>query len=247
MLRFFRRIRQSLIENNRFRKYLIYAIGEITLVMIGILLALQVNNWNNKRINNRLESKILRQLHQDFLENKRNFEHVTSFRHRNMNDLRKIIDLFPIDIEKVNLDSLSYYIKTNGYRGTFNPSNGAINTLTNSSSFEIIRDDKLRDLLVQWKDLVEDYLEDERIADYHLVNQWDPYMNKRLIERYNHNPQIEDIYDERVDLSFLESIEFQNLITRRMLNLQRSFNPREEITEYERMINSIDQIIELTK
>ena len=174
MLRFFRRIRQSLLESNRFRKYLIYAIGEIALVMIGILLALQVNNWNNERINNQLESKILRQLHQDFLENQRNFEHVTSFRRRNMNDLRKVIDLFPIDIEKVNLDSLSYYIKKNGYRGTFNPANGAINTITNSSSFEIIRDEKLRNLLVQWKDQVEDYLEDDSLLLLSLIHISEP-------------------------------------------------------------------------
>jgi len=51
MLKFFRRIRQKLLSENRFRKYLIYAIGEIVLVMIGILLALQVNNWNEDRKN----------------------------------------------------------------------------------------------------------------------------------------------------------------------------------------------------
>ena len=48
MLRFLRRIRRSLIEEGHLRKYLVYAIGEILLVMIGILLALQVNNWNER-------------------------------------------------------------------------------------------------------------------------------------------------------------------------------------------------------
>ncbi len=46
MLTFFRRIRKSLIESGPFKKYLLYAIGEIALVVIGILIALQINNWN---------------------------------------------------------------------------------------------------------------------------------------------------------------------------------------------------------
>ena len=48
MIKFFRKIRHKLLNEGRLRKYLIYAIGEILLVMIGILLALQVNNWNEK-------------------------------------------------------------------------------------------------------------------------------------------------------------------------------------------------------
>ncbi|RNC88521.1 MAG: hypothetical protein ED555_12845 [Allomuricauda sp.] len=49
MIKFFRRIRQKLLSENRFSKYLIYAIGEIVLVVIGILIALQINNWNENR------------------------------------------------------------------------------------------------------------------------------------------------------------------------------------------------------
>lgn len=49
MLKFFRRIRQKLIQEGKLKNYLIYAIGEILLVVIGILIALQVNNWNEKR------------------------------------------------------------------------------------------------------------------------------------------------------------------------------------------------------
>jgi hypothetical protein len=48
MIKFFRKIRQKLISENKFSKYLIYAIGEIILVVIGILIALQINNSNEK-------------------------------------------------------------------------------------------------------------------------------------------------------------------------------------------------------
>lgn len=48
MLHFLRRIRKNLLSQNRFTKYLVYVVGEIILVVIGIMIALQVNNWNNK-------------------------------------------------------------------------------------------------------------------------------------------------------------------------------------------------------
>ena len=46
MIKFFRHIRKSLLEENKMGKYFKYAIGEIILVVIGILIALQINNWN---------------------------------------------------------------------------------------------------------------------------------------------------------------------------------------------------------
>ncbi len=48
MIKFFRHIRKRLLTENKFSKYLLYAIGEIVLVVIGILIALQINNWNEK-------------------------------------------------------------------------------------------------------------------------------------------------------------------------------------------------------
>ena len=59
MFAFLRKIRRSLIESGSIGKYLIYAIGEIALVVIGILIALQINNWNNKRLNSIEEERIL--------------------------------------------------------------------------------------------------------------------------------------------------------------------------------------------
>lgn len=52
MLNFFRKIRKKLADDNQFLKYSRYAVGEIVLVMVGILLALQVNNWNENRKQN---------------------------------------------------------------------------------------------------------------------------------------------------------------------------------------------------
>ena len=70
MIKFFRRIRQKLLSENKFSKYLIYAIGEIILVVIGILIALQVNNANEIRKARILEKQYLEQLLEDFRQNK---------------------------------------------------------------------------------------------------------------------------------------------------------------------------------
>ena len=65
MLTFLRKTRKSLIESSSSRKYILYALGEIALVVIGILIALQINNWNQDQKNLTLERKLLSELHQD--------------------------------------------------------------------------------------------------------------------------------------------------------------------------------------
>ena len=62
MIKFFRKIRQKLITENKFSKYLLYAIGEIVLVVIGILIALQINNKNQEKINRKYELTMLNEI-----------------------------------------------------------------------------------------------------------------------------------------------------------------------------------------
>lgn len=75
MLRFFRQIRQKLIQQENIRKYFFYAIGEIFLVVIGILLALQVNNWNEQRKEADLTETYLTALKEDLALDIENFEY----------------------------------------------------------------------------------------------------------------------------------------------------------------------------
>ncbi|MEO0573252.1 MAG: DUF6090 family protein [Bacteroidota bacterium] len=70
MIQFFRKIRQKLLQENRFSKYLLYAIGEIVLVVIGILIALQINTWNEQRKLKQEQKVILKALNTDFKSNK---------------------------------------------------------------------------------------------------------------------------------------------------------------------------------
>ncbi|WP_445386483.1 DUF6090 family protein [Robiginitalea sp. IMCC44478] len=62
MLRFFRQLRHRLLTDNKFNKYLLYAVGEIILVVIGILIALSINNWNEYRKERIVEKEILQNM-----------------------------------------------------------------------------------------------------------------------------------------------------------------------------------------
>ena len=73
MIKFFRHIRQRLLSENKFSKYLVYAIGEIVLVVIGILIALQINNWNENRKESKKEDQLIDVLITDLQSKKREF------------------------------------------------------------------------------------------------------------------------------------------------------------------------------
>jgi hypothetical protein len=65
MINFFRKIRRKLANDNQFLKYSRYAIGEIVLVVVGILIALQINNWKIERFEEKEETNYLNRLLQD--------------------------------------------------------------------------------------------------------------------------------------------------------------------------------------
>lgn len=69
MITFFRKLRQQLLTQNKFSRYLLYAIGEIILVVIGILIALQINNWNEHQKLQEQEKKLLLSLQKEMQEN----------------------------------------------------------------------------------------------------------------------------------------------------------------------------------
>ena len=69
MINFFRKIRRKLIDERNLKSYLIYAIGEIFLVVIGILIALQINYWNENRKDRELEKHLLNNLVENIEQN----------------------------------------------------------------------------------------------------------------------------------------------------------------------------------
>jgi len=117
MIKFFRKIRQNLLSEGKTGKYLKYAIGEIVLVMIGILLALQINNWNEvKKINANLK-EALNQINQDLKQDEINLK---GFENSNVKRVSYLLKLtandhnnFAFDSILKNLDDYFYFYKSN--------------------------------------------------------------------------------------------------------------------------------------
>ena len=85
MIKFFRRIRFDLMEKNKTGKYLKYAIGEIVLVVIGILIALSINSWNQNRLDQLDKKEILSKLHIEFQVNKKILQDYKLTNEKSMN------------------------------------------------------------------------------------------------------------------------------------------------------------------
>ena len=242
MIKFFRHIRYTLMETEKTGKYLKYAIGEIILVVIGILIALQVNTWNQNRIAKVKEQLLLKELHNEFKSNKSQLDSVLFYHKRAYNSAKKIMSQFPINLKTVNLDSLSYHNFYMQWIYTFNPSQGVTNSLLNSSTYEIISNDTLRNLLIRWNDIAADYQEEEIKAYNNYINHLKPYEKKHMV--YGFEP-FDSFKDSRLDLSFLETVEFENYVRDRFNDLLDIVN--NDYGELDNVYNSIEKIIELSK
>ena len=250
MIKFFRQIRFKLMDTEktglpeqrvRAGKYLKYAIGEIILVMIGILLALQVNNWNNNRIERKKEANYIKNINKEFQLNRKQLDTVVFYHYKVYNNATKILNLVPIDLQTVNKDSLSFYISETFNHYTFNPQQSSINSLTNTSSFEIISNLELRELLQKWDELVKDYQEEEMLFKEYSFDNYVPFFNNHIsFLAFLNNTNIFDY--NNVEYSFLNSLEFENAIALRK-ELIRDIILESELTEVN---NAIDRIIELT-
>jgi hypothetical protein len=146
MIKFFRKIRQKMLSENKFSKYLIYAIGEIILVMIGILLALQVNNWNVQRIDIAKEQKLLLQLKSDFNKNLAQLDEKISMRSDILQASIKLLDYID-DPEFVEFDSITQQLSFLIADPTFDPIK---DNLIESGNIHLIRHDSLRQKLTNW-------------------------------------------------------------------------------------------------
>ena len=141
MITFLRKIRQNLLLENKTAKYLKYAIGEIVLVMIGILLALQVSNWNEERVIKKNERKILIQLNADFKTNLVELEGIHEALVDNNKKGLKILN--HLKTRTGITDSLQFWVE--GFSGSniFNNANTTYKNIENSEK-NIISNDSLR-------------------------------------------------------------------------------------------------------
>jgi hypothetical protein len=157
MLRFFRQIRQRLLTDNKFSKYLLYAVGEILLVVIGILIALQVDNWNTGRLNARTELKLLIDLKSEFDEEHKNLSWLFAEKEAAEFDLRAYLKRMRSGID--NKGALADMERPDVAGYTWNASFSILNSLLSSGKLDLIESDSLKYLLSGWNRHITDYQE----------------------------------------------------------------------------------------
>ncbi|RKS42513.1 hypothetical protein BC962_3271 [Gillisia mitskevichiae] len=179
MIKFFRILRQQLLTENKFSKYLLYAIGEIILVVIGILIALAINNHNEQRKENEQEQVALKQLRTDYKANLLQLENKIEMRRRLITESLNVFEITSKD-KSISEDSLSKIFATFFMDPTFDPIE---NDVMKSGNIKLIRNDTLRQLLSHWTSDIVAYKESELIQHDHYISQIIPFMKEVGIMR----------------------------------------------------------------
>ena len=188
MIKFFRKIRYDLMEKNKTGKYLKYAIGEIVLVVIGILIALQLNNWNQKSALKKEEQKVMKSLHKEFSQNLLKFDGVYGVHLKRKNDIELIMAIKPNELSSDSLWSLISAVSGNNF--TFDPYQGIYNSVINSGKIEIVSNDSLKEKISRVQDLISDYKEEEINSKNFAIENLHKYiLSEKVFDNFNLNQQ----------------------------------------------------------
>lgn len=215
MLFLLRNLRQKIrLGNNKLVAYLLYAIGEIILVVVGILIAVNIDDWNEANKLRSMEQKILRSLRKEFSYNKYLLD-------REIIKLDSIIENAlliaaatgpVVHTEEQEMARLFY----NTFRSTlsYNPIPGTLNEMVNSGKLSIISNDSLRQMLVAWPIAVKSVNDQEGYVDemYRKTHQY--YFDFGNFRRHiNLIDPTTDLGESKFpvnDFKFMERVQFEN-------------------------------------
>ena len=204
-----------LIEN-KFSKYLLYAIGEIILVVIGILIALQVNTWNQERILNNEEEGILKDISAEFLQNKETLNTAITTNVNCFEASKTIFQLIGqslLEIKKHNSDSLLYNVFETG---EFIPSENTISDLIQSGRLQILQNEKLKVIIYDWSKAMESYKTSLDRRSKKIDEELLPYFSKKYslkdIDNYGILSWKNKSRLKHEKLLIFEDIEFENIL-----------------------------------
>ena len=243
MLAFFRKIRKSLLIQGKTSKYLSYAIGEIVLVMIGILLALQVNNWNELKKIKVFEIKMLKEIKNaivtdiDYITN-----HSLGYRTKTVENsvvfFKKLLRN-----EKAPMDSLRYYFNWTTYGLSFQINEGPYQGLK-SVGMDKISNDSLRNSLQYLYDFTIPRTEELVEWSENRIEKNQSPLKKQFLKAHQYKLTDADvkIYSSLVDGDFWKHPSFLELLYR--VNSRASWNRTAFTTLVKKLTvvkNSIDK------
>ena len=192
MIKFFRKLRYDLMEKNKTGKYFKYAIGEIVLVVIGILIALQINNWNEQnKIDNSINSH-LEILKQNLIEDQTQLEDLNQNMTKNIqcadSTMLQMKTIIPVN------NAIKRYLITIVQEFQFSPNTNAIETITQSNEMPSLNTE-LRTAILDYYALIERTKEREHISNTQIQSKYEIY----IINEYP------DIFQRDNDWQFIKS------------------------------------------
>lgn len=150
MINIFRKIRYDLIEKNKIGKYLKYAIGEIALVVIGILIALSINNWNQKQNEIKSETLSLNNLVLDLEEQATILEDYIQYESTYAENGVSVLKHYAKHKAFKKVDSILSKLNSLTSRRSFNPINTTFEELISTGNIGLIRNESIKRSIIRY-------------------------------------------------------------------------------------------------
>ncbi|MCA0153130.1 DUF6090 family protein [Winogradskyella vincentii] len=221
MIKFFRKIRQNLLSEGKTGKYIKYAIGEILLVVIGILIALSINNWNEERKNRLKEAVYLEGIKTDLTNDIRYIDFLIPFNNRRLKKYARLDSLVLLKSDKIFEIEFSEIFKLSEQTGTFYPRSGAYSSLISENSAGLIQNKELLSNIKNVYDIqyVRASLLGQELDDISTKIKWERRLDfRQKLEGYN----LEDYDALFADLGEMDRN--INKFTNRMNGLKKRIN-----------------------
>jgi len=171
MMKIYRNIRQKLAAENSVAKYLRYAIGEIVLVVIGILIALQVNNWNEHQKQKKQETIYLQDLSIDLKKQIQLQDNYIDFEDIIIDDCKDIVAHYEQNNGFKKMDSIFPKINDLIVRVTFTNANTTLLEMINSGEINIIENEALKKELMEFNQTIQGFASNTVNNNTNLVDQ----------------------------------------------------------------------------
>jgi len=152
MIKFFRKIRQQLMAEKKIGKYILYAVGEIVLVVIGIMIAVALNNNNQLKKTKAEEQSYLLALKEEFQFNKDRLAYMTKRNTANLNASLELLEFVSPETPQLAEDKFDEMLQTVLMNEVqFSPSPGVLNEIINSGKLGSFSDPELKKAFGAWE------------------------------------------------------------------------------------------------
>ena len=218
MIKFFRKIRQNLLSEGKTGKYFKYAIGEIILVVIGILIALSINNHNNNRQQREIEQAYLLSLQSEFKTNLEKINNCLTENHNHVKAVEHMLTLFDDKVRDTISEKETSDIIYSVFKGvpTYIPSKGVLTDIISSGNLNLIQNEKLRQKIASFESTL-DFLKIQEVSTHEMQKELQKQLNengsvRKVLINKGFNFEHQSISDNASNKKIFGLIKFENTL-----------------------------------